>query len=305
MQLFHRLKRAFASVIARTRFERDLHDELREHVRQRADDLQRTGLSPSDALRHARLEFGALEKYKDECRDARSLAVLRPFLGLYADIKLATRRLIATPLFLAFAVVSLALGVGVTTTVYSVRFELLRKPLGITDPSHVAVLTAGGTQQWRSVVSIPDFSDFQQRQQSLADVGAFTTVAQTIQLPRGAEFGVVEAVSGEYFRTLGVGAALGRVIVPDDDARRSPVLIVSHRAWRLHFHGDRTIVGRAVRIAGQPFDIIGVAPSTFTGVRSLGAQAPIGWVPPGFRRGAPRASTPMLRSGICEARTPC
>jgi len=296
MRLVGWLKRTISKALTRARFERDLRDELGEHLRQRAEDLQRRGLSLADARRQARLDFGALERYKEQCREARRFAALRPFLGLSADLKLAGRRLLATPLFLAFAVISLALGVGVTTTVYSVLFELLWKPLGITDPSRVVILAAGGTQQWRSVVSLPDFQDFRERQQSLAHVGAFASVLQTVQLPRGTEFGVFEGVSDEYFRTLGVSPALGRVIGDDDDARRSRVLILSHRAWRLHFNSDQTIIGRAVRIADQPFDVIGVAPSTFTGVRPLGAQAPLGWVPLG--------TMPILESNAAGAAAP-
>jgi len=275
MQLFHRLKRAFATVIARTRFERDLHDELREHVRQRADDLQRTGFSPSDALRQARLEFGALEKYKDECRDARSLVVLRPFLGLYADIKLAARRLIATPLFLAFAVVSLALGVSVTTTVYSTLYAMFWKPLGVGNPASLAVVTSGTA--WRNALSEADFDELRQRQQSFSSVAAFTRTGHVVESPQRSEVAAVEAISDDYFQTMDVLPAHGRLIAATDQGKR--VAVLSDAMWHRRFNRDRSVLGASLRIGGETFEIIGVAPATFAGLQTAMVPAPAAWVP--------------------------
>ena len=115
--MLRRLRHVADAVVARSRFERDLRDELRAHVEQRVQDLIDTGVSPADAVRQARVELGAVETYKEQCRDARGFAAFRPFHGLGGDVRLAARRLLATPQFLVFAVLSLAIGISVTTAV--------------------------------------------------------------------------------------------------------------------------------------------------------------------------------------------
>src|SRR6187431_3334724 len=100
--------RTFDALIQRARFERDLRDELRQHIEDRTRDLVDAGVAPAEAARLARVEFGAVERYKEQCRDARGFASFRPFHGLGGDVKFAVRRLLATPQFLAFAVLSLA-----------------------------------------------------------------------------------------------------------------------------------------------------------------------------------------------------
>ena len=278
MRRFRRLKHILAAARQRARFERDLGDELREHVRKRTEDLQRSGLSPADASRQAKLEFGALESYKEQCRDAQGFVVLRPFLGLYADVTLAARRLIATPLFLTFAVVSLALGVSVTTTVYSTLYAVFWKPLGIGDPAGVALVTSGW-DSWRNAVSEADFEALRQRQQSFSHLTASTRAVHTVETPRRTEIATVEAVAGNYFETLRVQAAFGRVIQPGDDPRQ-PVAVLSDRLWRARFNRDRSVLGSTIRIGLQSFEIIGVAPASFTGLVGMTMEpAPAAWIP--------------------------
>ncbi len=135
MRVLRSLQRVLAAIVDRARFERDLRDELREHVRQRPPTSTRRGLSPAEASRRARIEFGALEAFKEQCRDAGGMMAMRPWLGVSSDFKLAARRLAATPLFLAFAVLSLAIGVAVPTTVYSTLYELMWRPVGVERPA--------------------------------------------------------------------------------------------------------------------------------------------------------------------------
>jgi hypothetical protein len=181
MRLFRRLKHILAAARQRARFERDLSDELREHLRQRTEHLQRSGLSPADAARKARLEFGALESYKEQCRDAGGMAAFRPFLGSGGDLKLAARRLAATPVFVTFAVLSLGIGVAVPTTVYSTLYELMWKPSGVKQSDEVVLVSSkafGPTDRWRAITSLPEFDDLQRSLQSFAAMAAFTSTGQ-------------------------------------------------------------------------------------------------------------------------------
>ena len=109
------LMRAVRTLLSRARFERELREELRLHLEQRAEDLVAGGLTPDAARHRARLEFGALERYKEQCRDESGFAAARLLHGWTADLRISTRRLAATPVFTLFAILSLAVGVGVTT----------------------------------------------------------------------------------------------------------------------------------------------------------------------------------------------
>ena len=278
--MLRRLRRAFAAIRARARFERDMREELQAHLQHRADDLANRGLSRDEAIRQARVEFGGLESYKEQCRDASRFPPIRPFLGLFADLTLACRRLLATPLFLIFAVISLALGVSVTTTVYSTLYALLWKPLGIRDAPNVAVVTAiDGASRWRGVISAPDLDDLRQRQQSFVALAAYLDMRQSFETPHAAETVSITAVSGHFFSVLGIEAARGRVIQPADEARRAAVLVLSDSTWRKRFAGDPDIVGKTARIGAERFEIVGVAPSRFGGLQNFGGWAPVGWVP--------------------------
>ena len=256
------------SLLARTRFERDMRDELRAHIEHRADDLAVSGISRDEALRQARLEFGGLESYKEQCRDASGFAPIRPLHGFAADLKHAARRLVAAPLFTAFAVLSLAVGVGLTTAVYSIVDAILWKESAVADPDRAVVIMAADIvpTDLRWVASRPDYDDFRATQQSFDRVAASHVIYPAVATADATEIHQAEAVDGEYFALLGVAAAVGRSILQEDDARRAPVVVLSHELWRSRFASAPDVVGRTLRISGHPFEIIGVAPSDYEGL---------------------------------------
>ena len=171
------------ALLARTRFERDMRDELRLHIEHRADDLVMSGLSRDEARRRARLEFGAVERYKEECRDASGFAPWRPLHGALGDLKLATRRLLATPLFTIFAVLSLAVGLGVTTAAYSVVAAIFFTSSGIADEDRVVnVVTAWGRGAVNGGISQADVDDLR-KVQSFASVSAYALMTPAVATP--------------------------------------------------------------------------------------------------------------------------
>jgi macrolide transport system ATP-binding/permease protein len=219
MRLLRSLQRAFATLLTRTRFERDLRDELREHIVRRAADLTRTGLSPADAERTARLEFGAIEAYKEQCRDAGGMAPFRPLFGLGSDFKLGARRLAAAPLFVLFAVLSLGIGVAVPTTAYSTLYELMWKPAGVARPGEAVLVssqTLGRGDRWRGLASLPEFEDLQRSQRSFAAMAAFTSIGQGFSAGPVAEVVDIEAVTGRFFEVIAIQPLLGRLLQQDD-----------------------------------------------------------------------------------------
>ena len=195
------------------------------------------------------------------------------------SLRLAIARLVATPLFTIFSIVSLAAGVAVTTAVYSVVDTLLLADIGVADPERTAVLVTpfGGVSQ-RSVISEPDFEDLRRAQTSFTMMSAAAAIQPAIAANGNAETTNTEAVDGAYFTTLGIGAALGRVLQPADDAARARVAVLSDEFWRRRLAGDPNVVGKEIRINGQLFEVIGVAPATYRGVFGAFRSTRV-WIP--------------------------
>ena len=254
------------ALLARTRFERDMRDELRLHIEQRADDLVAGGVAREEAQRRARIEFGAVEAYKEQCRDASGFVAWRPLHGVFADLKLAARRLAATPLFTIFAVVSLAVGLGVTTAAYSVVASLLFTSSGIPEEEElVSVMTAWDGRLVNGGISTADVEDLRAAQQSFASLTAYTLFRPSVATPAGTDLMRAEAVDGAYFQTLGVKPMLGRAIVDADLTSRARVAVVSHALWTRRFGADPALVGRILRTGGESFEVVGVTPKEFRG----------------------------------------
>ena len=215
------------------------------------------------------------------------------------ETRLALRRLAATPLFTAFAILSLAAGVAITTAMYSIVDGVFLRGQGIRDPDRLAVVvTPYSGRLMTGVVSEPDFRDLQAVQTSFTLLSASATSVRRLASPSVTQMMIGEAVSGSYFATLGVGAALGRPIQPADDDAHARVVMLSDTLWRRRFSSDPRVVGTTVSISGERFEVIGVAPSSFSGPRGwlMGTQF---WIPLGTEsqlKEAPRQTTPPARS---------
>ena len=247
------IRALFRSLVTRARFERELREELHAHI--------------------------AVEAYKEQCRDESGFAPLRPVQGLGGDLKLALRRLWATPLFTLFAVLSLAIGLGVTTAAYSVAAPIFFMPSGIQDEGRIAlVMTPWEGKLMNGGFSQPDFDDLRAAQQSFTSLTASATFFPAIASASTTDLMRTEAVDGAYFATLGVQPRLGRAIEPRDVTAAAPIAVLSHALWRLRFGSDPSVIGQTVGIAGRSFDIVGVAPQEFEGLahRLKGTHV---WIP--------------------------
>ena len=182
-------------------------------------------------------------------------------------LRLALARLIATPLFTVFSVLSLAAGVAVTTAVYSVVDTLILADLGVSEPDRAAfVLTPGAGLAQIGSISDPDFEDLRSAQTSFSSLSAAAVILPSVAATGNAEILTAEAVDGAYFATLGIGAQVGRMIHPADHAASARVVVVSDEFWRGRLAADPNIVGRELRINGRPFEVIGVAPARYRGL---------------------------------------
>lgn len=181
-------------------------------------------------------------------------------------LRQAIRRLVAAPLFTVFAVVSLAAGVAITTAVYSVVDSLLFADLGIDDPNRVVTIATASNGRTRdAAITEPDLEHLRAATTSFSGVAASVVVFLPVTSSTNAEVTPIEAVDGSYFKTFGISAIIGRSIDDRDHKSGARVAVLSHEFWKRRFAGDRAIAGRTVRIAGQTFEVIGVAPPKFLG----------------------------------------
>ncbi|HEX7779198.1 MAG TPA: ABC transporter permease, partial [Vicinamibacterales bacterium] len=204
---------------------------------------------------------------------------------LWKDVRFALRTFVKAPAFALTAVISLALGIGLNTTIFTIINTLFLNPLPVHRVSEiVAVYTfdTNNTSQLGNVlqVSYPNYKDFRDRNTSFAAMAAYSFPTPA-SLSTGGEGDpmFLELVTGNYFSTLGVTPLRGRLIGPEDDRvpGASPVLVLEHRAWQRRFGGDPTVVGRTVTVNGTAFTIVGIAPDGFRGVNSF--FGPDAWAP--------------------------
>ncbi|MEX2272377.1 MAG: ABC transporter permease [Vicinamibacterales bacterium] len=260
-------------------------EELKTHIAQRAADIAARGVPLDDALDQARAQFGAVEHYEQQCRREQRLGAISHFAtGLSRDFVYAWRRLRATPLFTIFAVVSLAVGVGVTTAVFSVVRATLWKPPGVSNPGRIAFISGsapfyGARPTWSSIVSGADFEDLASAQQSFSQIAASATATHGLGDDTRAQIALIEGVTGSYFSVFGVHPIAGRVLDAADNAAQAPVVVVSAAFWRTRLGSDSAAVGRTVRIAERAFQVVGIAHESFDGIWLHPSRQTSAWIP--------------------------
>ena len=229
-------------------------------MEQRAEDLIRTGLAPEEARRRARIEFGSRESYKEQCREA---AGLRWLNELRQDLRYAARVLRRSPGFTLIAVLSLALGVGANTIVFSVVNALVLKPLPIADPARVYFVNNSGQPSQ----SFPNYRDLRDRNSVFESLFAYVPEPMSLDQDSGAHRVWGYLVTGNYWQSLGIKPALGRFFNASEDVQpnASPYAVLSYTCWKNRFAGDREIAGKQIRIDGHLYTILGVAPAGFQG----------------------------------------
>jgi predicted permease len=264
----------------RNRFERDMDDELAFHLQSRIDDHVRSGLSPADAERRARLEFGGVDKYKEQIRDARPLGLLEDF---GRDLTYAWRSLRRTPVFAFTAIIAIALGVAVNTGLVTLVYALVLRPLPVKDPGtirNVFMSTRGGgsrgTYGTPYFVSFAEFV-FMRSQSRTADLAAVAEASLSCTCAAGGQLRA-QLVSDNLLPLIGARPALGRFFTPGETATpgSTPTLVLSWAAWQQQFGGAQDVVGRTVTVNRTPFTIVGVADADTTGPLVL---KPDVWLP--------------------------
>jgi len=260
MTLWSRVRSWSHTAFHRSRMESEMDSELRFHVESLAEDLVRQGVSRTEALRRARIEFGAIERAKEECREARGVSILDE---ITQDLHYGQRVLLKSPGFATVAVLTLAIGIGATTAIFSVVDAVLLRPLSIKDPSQVMYLQ----EHWQDIFpgfSVGNFVDLKRQSTSFAALCASNLASfnlDTGELPERVDG---EIATGNYFATFGVPPIVGRVFSSEEDQPgQAQVVVISERLWRTRFHADPSIAGGVIRINGLPTTVLGVMPASF------------------------------------------
>jgi putative ABC transport system permease protein len=296
-ETLHRLR----SVLHRKRYEQELEEELRLHLELEIESNLAQGMTPQQARRAAAVSFGGVEQAKVECRDASGFRVFEELAG---DARHGMRQLRMSPGFAAVATLTLALGIGSATTVFSVVNGVLVRRLPYPDSDRIMTLwnTYPGVDDSLQEVSPPDFFDWRSESRSFEHMAAYERFVwdmagdpQPVRV-RGAR------VSGDFFAVMAVPAMLGRPVLPADDHEGAHhVVVLSHRLWVERFGSDPSVLGRTVILTGVPHRIVGVMPTGFRFPDGVELWTPLAYeppFPPSLRRSVWFRTVGRLRPGV-------
>ena len=267
------LRFRFRALFRRRAMETELDQELRFHFENEVEKLKRAGATQQEALRHARLAFGGHDQIKEDCREARGTSLLETSLQ---DVRYSLRVLRRNPGFSIIAALTLALGIGATTAIFSLVDTILLKPLPYPNASRVAMLwrsnplpsiSGNGNLPWES----QDFRLLIERSTVFQNLGAFRKDSFNLTGSTNPELLEGVRVSAGFFPALGVLPQLGRTFTTQEDQPgREHVAVLSNQLWKTRFAGNARIVGSNIELNGYPYRVIGVMPASFTFPRAEG-----------------------------------
>lgn len=284
MRLLARLRSWARAGLRRSKMEREMDAELRFHIERRTEDFIRDGHSSDEAVRLARAEFGGIEARKEECREALGLRLIDE---VASDLRYAVRQLRHSRTFTTVAVLTLALGIGANTAIFSLMEAALWKSIPARNPEQLRMFSwrsgprivmngiNGRTRQTptgqttSTSFSYRAFLELQRQNQAFETVFAFKPIARATALIDGkAELVKGQLVSGTFYEGVGIVPILGRPIDARDDTRTTTetVALISNGFWARRFGRDPSVLGRHVAINNLPVTIVGVNPADFTGV---------------------------------------
>ena len=275
--MISRLRGLWNNVFRRNQLDRDLDEELRAYAELVSAEKIKTGMSPEEAYRATRREMGGTEQIRQAVRDIRAGVLLD---RLVQDISYGIRTLSRSPGFCFVAVITLALGIGANTAMFSLLDQIVLRLLPVREPERLVMVTERGNfygdSYGRNTLSWPMFEDLRDNNRVFDGMFCRFPTSVTVGHADYAAQVTAELVSGSYFSVLGVNAALGRPIGPQDDSvpDSAPVVVLSYSFWQTYFNSDRTIVGRTVAINSLNMTVIGVAQPGFDGVE-LGNPAKV------------------------------
>src|SRR5882762_632037 len=273
MSLLRSMTGGLRSLFRKEQVSHELDEELNGFLEMAAEEKMKQGMGRKEALRAVRLERGDLEATREVVRSAGWESFVETS---WQDLRFAARTLRKSPGFTAVAVLTLALGIGANTAVFSVVNALVLRPLPVERPKELAFLE---NAHYGPGQSFPNYKDLRDRNQTFAGLIGYRIAPMELETNRGAERIWGYLATGNYFDILGVQPALGRFFNQNDDLHpgASPYGVLSYSAWQSRFGADPTIIGNTLRLNRLPYSVIGVAPPDFHGTELF--YWPEVWVP--------------------------
>lgn len=258
-------QRMLRVLLYRSRLEDEMDEEMRFHLEMEVEDRVRSGMSPEEARRTALRDFGGVDRFKEEARDVRGIGALEM---LRQDARFTLRTLRKSPGFALVAVLTLALGIGANTAVFSVVNGTLLRPLPYSDPDRIVVLKEIGEDGGEMAVTGPNFLDWRDTNRTFEGMAVHWNPEFTPRMTiLGANTAVrtrITGVSGDFFGVMGVSPVQGRGFVAEEMRKGGPpVMLVSQSFWRSHLGEDPNVLGRVLDWGGEPYEIVGVLPAGF------------------------------------------
>lgn len=261
------------SLFRRQRAERELDEELQYHLQRKMEENLAAGMTAEEARRAARREFGGFELSKEECRDMRRVNLLQDTIQ---DLRYSARTLLRNPGFALIAVLTLALGIGANTAIFSVVHSTLLEPLPFTHPEQLVELRQTEAAPGDYPLTGEDYLDWRAQNSTFSDMSLYAWPSGTNA--RGAD--APEAVSvistqANFFQLLGVTPELGRIFAAGEDAKgANRVVLLSNAFWKTHFGGRADALGQTLELNAATYTIVGVLPAWYR----IPAEADL-WVP--------------------------
>ena len=278
MRFLRRLTRRVSQWRRRDEVEAAIDAEMRDHLEREIADRMAHGIDRGEATRLARRDFGGVERFKEEARDAVGLRVLD---DAGRDLRFAFRLLRRNPAFSLAVVLTFALGIGCTSAIFTLVDRILIRPLPYTRPSELVALWERNVPRAvdRNVVSVAAFERWRDHAGSFTDVAAMVPAPRTLQGAPAERISAAQ-VSAAYFRVLGVRPALGRSFSSGDEVNGgADVVVLNDAFWRRRFGADPTIIGRAIVLDGTSYTVVGVMPRDFESPRfGWMTEDPV-WIP--------------------------
>ncbi|MDP6579677.1 MAG: ABC transporter permease [Vicinamibacterales bacterium] len=241
------------------RADAEMDAELRFHLEQEAKLLREAGLGPREARRQAKLRFGGVERVREEVREARGVRV---FEDLVKDARYGARMLRKRQGFTVVAVVSLAIGIGANTAIFSLVNATILRDVPVDRPEELVNVYSASPSDLYGTLSYPNYADLRDGTRDVfSAIGAARNTNARIDRDGGVEIVPASAVTGDYLSLVGVEAQRGRAIGPADDIAPGghPVVMLTHGYWQRGFGGDPTVVGSELRLSGGVYTIVGIA----------------------------------------------
>jgi len=278
------LARRIRALFNRARMEAELDEELRFHIEKETEQNIARGMGPAEARRAALAEFGGAERFREECRDVRGVRLIE---DLWQDLRYGARTLSKSPGFTFVALLTLALGIGANTAIFSVVNAVLFNHLPY--PDSELIVSFEGVNPSKGItdsnMSVPDFADWRAQSQAFERVAGFVTGGALIVAGEEAERVRGTDVFGDFFPLFRTDAQRGRILLPDDAKKGAPpVAVLSHGLWLRRYGGDPSVVGRTIMVGRESTEIVGVMPPGFNYPARTEIWFPLGVDPAAERR---------------------